>query len=328
MLEKLKGMKPTIFQDESTRFMLFTGIKITFMSLFSGLFLAFGMWIIISVNGILFEVSSFKAYGDLQEAYFGVITSELYDYIPELFSFFFFLFFSGVYLGKLLLRPFSIISEYCEKSLEDANYPYTPDPFSDFRLLTRFSDLFFIYLHQCRNEKKLKTHAVPTQFAKLRTPPFDKVYFFHFSLYIILISTISIFLLSNIAFSIYDGIFNLAQDYKTGKDLVFSTIIVNESYLIDSVIWGTIITTVISYLILSVHLYFKVSGAAFGYIATMRAFMKGKYHSRVHLIGYNHVRNYSRSFNRYLDYMTKNFGDQSLQKAYNKVTPISLANDE
>ena len=59
----------------------------------------------------------------------------------------------------------------------------------------------------------------------------------------------------------------------------------------------------VSYAVLAIVLYNKVSGAAFAYFATMRSFMKGKFSSRVHLIGYSYVRNYGRDLNRYLKFL-------------------------
>jgi hypothetical protein len=55
------------------------------------------------------------------------------------------------------------------------------------------------------------------------------------------------------------------------------------------------------------HLYGKVSGAAFGIFSTMRSFMKGDHFSRVHLVGYAHIRDNTRKLNKYLDFAQNNF---------------------
>jgi hypothetical protein len=39
----------------------------------------------------------------------------------------------------------------------------------------------------------------------------------------------------------------------------------------------------------------------------MRSFMKGNHSSRVHLVGYTHLREYTRKLNKYLDYIQNNF---------------------
>jgi hypothetical protein len=78
-------------------------------------------------------------------------------------------------------------------------------------------------------------------------------------------------------------------------------------FIIDDTVALSIILIAIFYIALGFHLYEKVSGAAFGIFSTMRSFMKGNRFSRVHLVGYAYIRDYTRKFNKYLDYMQNNF---------------------
>jgi hypothetical protein len=80
-----------------------------------------------------------------------------------------------------------------------------------------------------------------------------------------------------------------------------------QSYMFSTMIWVAVSIVAVGYLFLAFHLYNKVAGAAFGFFTTMRSFMKGAFHNRVHLLGFNHVRPYSRSFNKFLDYLQKNY---------------------
>ena len=69
----------------------------------------------------------------------------------------------------------------------------------------------------------------------------------------------------------------------------------------------TIVFNIFTYLIFFYYLYGKVSIPAFGIFATMRSFISGRYASRVHLIGYPYIRNYTRTLNKYLDDLEKNY---------------------
>jgi hypothetical protein len=80
----------------------------------------------------------------------------------------------------------------------------------------------------------------------------------------------------------------------------------SQIFILDELVLMTITLTSIFYILLGLHLYSKVSGAAFGIFSTMRTFMKGNYFSRVHLVGYAHIRDYTRKLNKYLDHLEKN----------------------
>ena len=75
-----------------------------------------------------------------------------------------------------------------------------------------------------------------------------------------------------------------------------------------------VVLVAVSYSGLTIHLYQKVSGAAFGFFSTMRSFAKGNYNTRVHLIGYTHIRQHGRALNKYLDFIQKKIAPQSLTK--------------
>jgi hypothetical protein len=80
-----------------------------------------------------------------------------------------------------------------------------------------------------------------------------------------------------------------------------------QDFVMDDLISLTIFLIATLYLALGMHLYGKVSGAAFGIFSTMRSFMKGDHFSRVHLVGYAHIRDNTRKLNKYLDFAQNNF---------------------
>ncbi len=303
--------------------MMFTGLKVTGVSFIMSILLSYMLWFWVSINSIFFEVRSFPGFESLREAYTDFIFSEIADTAPLIALFFIFLFFSGVYLGKLLLRPFEAIGEYCEKAESNPLAPYEPDMFSDFRLLTRFSEFFFSFIIQCREEKAMRKNTIPPQFQKIRKPVFDKIFFLHFMLYTAIICSISIVILTNLTLSLYEQMVRLTMDHLQLKEGVTQVLLSAQSHLLDSIFFISICMLVSSYMALSIHLYSKVSGAAFGFFSTMKAFMKGNYNARVHLIGYAHVRPSSRKFNKYLDFIQRNFADHKGKQEVDKLLTIS-----
>lgn len=290
-----------LFQGEEARFLLSTSFKISGVYLFTALFVVYLIWLILAINNVFFEANGFLDIPDLRSAYFDFITSRLMQNFIYIFILFVFLFFTSLYLGKILLRPFKIIGEYCDEAVTKKNTSYNPDIFSDFKLLTRFSDFFFQYVLESRNKKKFTRNTIPPTFTKIHGPVFDKVFFFHFVLFISIIAISSSILIVAITTDTYDSLIELALKTlpKNGKEVAY--FFKNQKYIFDSILWYSITLLVLFYSFLAFHLYSKVSGAVFGFFSTMRSFMKGNYKARVHLVGYPHIRPFSRSFNKYLD---------------------------
>jgi hypothetical protein len=304
---RLKGLMSHLFTEEDSIFVLKTALKVVGIGLFNLFFIFFTIYSLLKVNSIFFEAHGYSSAQELRSAYYQFVLSASLEYLPWLLLFFVMLFFAGVYVANKLLRPFNGISNYCEKALESENASYDIDSFSDFKLLTRFSEYFFSYVNLCREEKKLRKHSIPPQYTKIHGPVFDRVFFFHFLLLISIICIFTLVVMNIITSEIYEGLIELAIQTLKTKDHPTRQFLLGQAGLFDMITWLSMLTTSVLYLLLSAHLYSLVSGAAFGVFATMRSFMKGNYSARVHLLGYTYVRPFTRNFNKFLDYLQRNY---------------------
>ncbi len=299
IVSKIKSEK--IFKSEDSKFILATALKVSTAYLVCAIFVVYAIWLLMSVNNTFFEANGFFRFEGMDSAFFDFVGSRLAQNFWYLLVFYILLFFAGIYLAKILLRPFSLIGEYCDNAADDPNAVYNPDTFSDFKLLTGFSEFFFQYLREIRLDKKMKSNSIPPSFSKVRGPVFDRVFFFHFFLFISIIAICTISFISFITTEVYQSVIELAISSipQSGKEVAY--FLKNQESLYNSVQYMAIGILIICYLSLSVHLYGKVSGAVFGFFSTMRSFMKGNIKARIHLVGYPHIRPYSRAFNKYLD---------------------------
>ena len=147
----------------------------------------------------------------------------------------------------------------------------------------------------------MKPNTIPENFAKIRKPKFEKVFFFHFFLYIAIVAIITTIMSVHLTTTIQEQIANLSISSLSTDKSAIAYFLNNQSEVFQSVIYLTVILFTVSYMMLSFHLYSKVSGAIFGFFATMRSFMRGNSSARVHLVGYAMIRPHSRSLNKYLD---------------------------
>lgn len=291
-------------RDDEARFRLMTALKITGITAFTFVLQLFALYGLLAIDLIFFQSQGYPGQSVFTETFYdfllvGVLENTLYIGLSLLF-----VFMVGVYIGHLLLRPFRLIGDYCEYFVENQAGSYDPDFFSDLNVLARFSEYFFHLMENFYRNKQVQKIDIPLKFSRIHGPVFERGFFLQFFLLIFMISIGTGILLSVVSNALYDGMITLAGEVipKTNEVKYFLTA---QAELWDIVLYITMSFHFMLYLVLSIHLYARVSVPAFGLFATMRAFLKGYYTNRVHLIGYSYVRPHCRQFNKYLDFMQR-----------------------
>jgi hypothetical protein len=304
-LTRLKQDLKKVFKTEDSRFIIWTGLKVAGISFFINLIVYSFLLEMMKLNYAFFKANGFPDLTD-ESTYYGYLITEVTEYLTAFFIFHVFLFFIGTYVGWLILRPFKMMAEYCEDVVENPNAVYVVEEFSTYSLLTRFSEFFFEYLRESRKKGQITSNSIPPQYARIHQPVPDKIFMLHFGILLVIIAiSSSVFTIEN-ASSVFHSMVELSE--KTLSNTKIShRFFSHQVFVIDDTVTLSTILIIISYLGLGIHLYEKVSGAAFGIFSTMRSFMKGNHFSRVHLLGYGHLRDYTRKLNKYLDYIQNNF---------------------
>ena len=306
------GIIKRIFKTEDSRFMIIVGLKVSGISLGISLIVYWFLFQIMRLNYAFFKTHGFPIFVE-GNPFFDHVVKEAMENIPVLFIFHIFLFFIGVYIGWLILRPFRSIGEYCENVIEDPNSIYRVDVFSTYSLLTRFSEFFFEYLRESRKKRTIAPNSIPPQYFKIHKPVFDRVFMLHFSFLLIIICICSaVFIIENSS-SIFTSMVELATQTLSDQHKI-SLYFSEQTFILDEIVNLTISLILICYIFLGLHLYSKVSGAAFGIFSTMRSYMKGNLSSRVHLVGFSYVREYTRKLNKYLDFIQNNISEDRPKK--------------
>jgi hypothetical protein len=302
---RIKQEMRRLFKTEDTRFIIFTGIKVTAISVIVNLIVYGFLFQVMRLNHAFFKANGFSDIID-ESVFYDYLLTEVLENLTLFFIFHVILFFIGTYVGWLILRPFKNIGDYCEQAIENPNTIYKVDEYSTYNLLTRFSEFFFEFLRESRKKGELGTNSIPPQYAKIHQPVPDRIFMLHFGLLLVIIALgTSVFMIQNTSL-IFHNMVELAQ--KTLSNPKISNRFFNhQMFIIDDTVALSIALIAIFYIALGFHLYEKVSGAAFGLFSTMRSFMKGNRFSRVHLVGYAYIRDYTRKFNKYLDFMQNNF---------------------
>lgn len=287
-------------KDEEAKFRLTTSLKFALIPVASMVMLTSLIWIILSLNLLFIEAYGASGNAQLREAFIDSILLALTDLLPWLGVFFSALLLGGLYMANMVLRPFQVIGRYCEAKVNAQETHYNPDFFEDLRLLSRFSDFFFLKLDLIRKKECQYPVDIPPLFTRIHGPVFEYNFFIQFLLFTLMSTICATVAVHVVAVDIYDGVVNLAQEM-LNHDNAVKYFLGNQGYVWDMVILLTVLFHTILYFVFLNELYKKVATPAFGFFATMRSFLKGSTGARVHLIGYAYVRSQSRKFNKYLD---------------------------
>jgi hypothetical protein len=293
------------WNNEELIFKIGMGLKFLGVSFFCLLSVLLFTYLLIRIDLIFFVSHGFPGADDFQNAFYSYIYSSFIDGVIWIAIGGIFTFGLGYYLSGIMIRPFKAIGTYCEDKMNNKANLYTPDFFSDLKLLTSFSIFFFSKIDESETKKKLVAIDIPLQFTRIHKPRFERNYFINY-LFIIaifaLLSTLGIVLLN---IGIREHVTELARKFLAHNNEI--SYFLDQQFLIANIaVYFFMGLHLFLYFLLGIHLYSKVAAPAFAVFATMRSFLRGNHHNRVHLIGYYYLRNDCRKINKYLDHIQKN----------------------
>lgn len=289
-----------LLKDEESKFRLFTSLKMTSIPVVTLIILFFLFFLLLQMDLLFFRANELIKMDNFVETFYDYLFDKSSDYLPYVALMIIFINVASIYVSDILLRPFRILGEYCEKRVNGEKTSYNPDFFNDLSLMTRFSEYFFSVLETAFKSGSYKPVDIPTKYTKFHRPKFETIFFLHYTLYLAISFIAVTGFMYVYAMNLHDGLINLAQQTLASNSSV-SLFLREQTIVFQNCLLGIIVVEILMYAILASHLYLKVSAPAFGVFATMRSFLKGNYSARVHLIGFSYLRAHCRKLNKYLD---------------------------
>jgi len=297
------------FKDEHAKFRLKIGAQfamIPLASIFLSIVLNYiVLKVTITVLGTFNSDKSFIA----KDLLYLFAQNSLIEILPWLFTSLIILFVIGMFMANVMMRPFKIIGDYCDKQVNEGKAAYNPEFIAELKLLSLFSEWFFHTIDVLKEAGGLKKIEVPVKYKKIHKPVFESNFFIHNFLIIIITTLITALLIHSGNNKLFEGVVDVIKEIYPHER--YASMYVNSiSEIVGLISYFVITLNVVIYFIYSFYLYSKVSAPAFGVFATMRSFISGRHSSRVHLIGYAYIRNHTRKLNKYLDHVEKEFSSK------------------
>lgn len=289
--------------DSQARFRLVTTFKILFTTVASAIMLILLLWLVLELDFLFFNSFEIQGQVEFKNTFYEYISNKTSNIIPYVILFFILIIALGIYTSNLMLRPFKQISGFCEKFAEDPeNAQYDPDFFSDLKLLTRFSEFFFIRIKDLIKEDK--EVDIPDRYKMFHTPIFEAGFFFQSTFFIFITAVLSFVGSHRILLDVHESLVGLA-DYTLKSDKEIIDFLQSQSGIFDSITWIVLAIHIILNVFLVFNLYSQVSMPAFGIFATMRSFLRGNRKARIHLLGNYYLRKETKVINKFLAELEK-----------------------
>ncbi len=305
VVEPLRGRFKNIVKNEEAKFRILTSLKLTLIPIMSFVLMGCFIWILLNLNFAFFRANEYRGISRFEEVFFDFISTSALDLVPYGALLIIFVNITAIYVSDILLRPFRLIGEYCEKRNNAEEASYNPDFFTDLKLLSQFSEFFFSYMETAELNNQLHEVAIPQKYKRIHQPVFETTFFLHYLLYILASMLVVSIALYSFANGLFENIILLA-DQTLPNNPQINQFLSDQKTIIDQIIWVVHAMSVVMYLLLAYHLYQGVAAPAFAVFATMRSFLKGNHNQRVHLIGFPALKIQTRKLNKYLDWVDRN----------------------
>jgi len=290
---------------DDTLFKVYTSLKIIGIPLMTLGILASMLWIILSLNLVFFSANGFLQVSGLEETYYEHLSLILFSNLKWVLLSFMVMAVLGLYVSILILRPFKLIGEYCDQVSKGEKAEYNQDLFTDVRLLTSFCEYFFNCMENALKNSSFTPIDILKKYQKIHAPVFEKLFFIQFFLLILGASVAIGIGIYYLTVEIYMDLITLSIQALKSEPVGMYFLSEQKEIFLQIVSIVMVIYLIMNFF-LCMHFHTLISGPAFAVFSTMRAFLKGNFDSRIHVIGSRYLRDYIIKINKYLDYVQKN----------------------
>jgi hypothetical protein len=251
-----------LFQSQDTKFTLKTALLITLVpALMLGL-IVYSVWLLLSMNHSYFLANGFPLDSLTLEDFMSYLLESQLDYLPYLGLFFISVFFIGMFLAYLILRPFYQLMEMCQEIKNAKGERIKIIGLGNRKLLIKVGNFLCQYADAQKNKKEID---VPAELKKVDGPAMDFVFYFQFFCIMSILTAITVTSIYVFTHQLHDSIiqaaFNILKAPKgmalflSSQERVFELIVLVPS-LISVVMYGFIARLIIS----------RIQGVTYAYV--------------------------------------------------------------
>lgn len=260
-----------LFTSYDSKFTIKTALLITAVPAIMLLLVSYSVWLLLSLNFSYFLASGIPLDEHNVDVFMDYLLQTQADNLPLLGLFFIVVFFIGIFVSHIILRPFNELTSMCEELLSSTDDRIKIVGLERSKLLIKLGNFICSYYHAKKNGRSI---SVPDELLNVKKPTMDYVFYFQFFCLMFILMSIAIGSLVLFAEHLHASIIETAitvlrapkgmSKFLASQHNVFQLIVLVPSFL------GVILYVFIAQVIIS-----KIQGVTFGYVRDICEVAKG-----------------------------------------------------
>ncbi len=258
----------TLFSSKDSRHSLKTAFLITIVPALMLLMVVYSIWLIMVMNHSFFVANGFPLSDESLSDFFNYVFQSQIEYIPYIGIFLIVVFFVGVLVSHIILRPFHQLTKMCNELKEGSGIKTKISGLEKQQLLIKIG----FFLGDIVKAKKQNTEVhVPDDLKKVTSPIMDKVFYFQFLCVMFIISFITITSLYIFTYQLFDSVvvsgIAMLKSSSSAAGIKGMTYFFNsQESLINYVIMIPSVISILLYLIIARMLIQNIQGVTYAYV--------------------------------------------------------------
>jgi hypothetical protein len=269
----------SLFQSQDSKYFIKTGFKVVTVPVLCTLLMVYSLWLYMEMNYSFFLANGFASGGEMKETFFDYLISATVDYLPWVGLFYVAVYFVGLFLSHLVLRPFDQAAKMC-CNLSEGGIPNTQlDPMSARKLVNRSVVMLVEFLHLSEKGEQ-SNFAIPSQLDKIKKPETDGVFYLQYGSIVFILALVTsiscYFFMHHMHEAIIDGAMKLLK-----SNASIRTFLTSQSDMMENIVWTATALSMTLYAILAKGIISDVEGVSYGYLRDVRDIVSGNTSKRL-----------------------------------------------
>jgi hypothetical protein len=232
---------------------------------------SYSFWLLLSLNFSYFLSNGIPLDQESQDVFMEYLLKSQIDYLPYVGLFLVAVFFIGLFLSYIILRPFNELTLMCQELIASKDQKIRIVGLEKQKLLIKLGNFLCKYFDSFKSGMPC---PVPDEISGIRKPVMDYIFYFQFFCIIFILMMVGSVSLYLFAEQLHDSIVHTAIEVlKAPKGL--STFLISQKPIFDLIVIIPSIVGAILYLIFARLIIGRVQGVTFGYLRDVTEVVNG-----------------------------------------------------
>ncbi len=273
------GPFKNLFQSQDSKYFLKTALKVGMVPVLTTMLMVYSLWIYLEMNYSFFLANGFSAGDAMKEAFWDHLLSSQVEFAPWVAGFYVGVFFLGLFLSHLVLRPFTRVAKMCQDVLNGEAPNLKVDPMTKRKLVIRAGLLMMDYIANQESDEDAE-FEVPEDLDKIKKPRPDGVFYLQYGAFMFILSALTA-IATFMAFShLHEDIVATAMTMLKANKTI-GTFLTSQQELMDMMSFVCIGFSTLMYALISRGLISEVEGVSYGYLRDIRDIVSGDHSKRL-----------------------------------------------